>query len=110
MAKIKFSHVYNKLKGADGPVKTAQLLLVIVQMHDDIMHNKAFMDYDTDNGKYTINYANAYLLLVFKKPDGNLFTTVRPQWNDFGNKKPYYDDLIGHQFQIEINSKEVSNG
>jgi hypothetical protein len=66
------------------------------------------MDYDTENGKNRLSHEAFYLLLIFQKPDGDLFTDVRPQWSQYGNKQKYYEDLIGHQFQIEI--KEVSNG
>jgi hypothetical protein len=112
MASIKFSHVYNKLKDVDGkPIKTAKLLLVLPVANDAIREMKDFIEYDTDKGKYTIQYATWYLLLLFLKPNGDLFTTVRPQWNNFGNKKPYYDKLIGHDLDVVITSiKEVYHG
>jgi hypothetical protein len=66
MAKIKFSHAYKKLIGFDGKlISTAQLLLVLAETADNIIHNKAFIDYDTDNGLYKLSYSNTYLLLLF---------------------------------------------
>lgn len=106
MASIKFSHLYNKLKDVEGkPIKKAKLLLVISVTNDSIRTMKDFLEYDTDNGKYIIPYASWYLLLIFLKPNGDLFTTVRPQWNNVGDKKPYYDSLIGQELDIIINPK-----
>jgi hypothetical protein len=110
MSKIQFSHPYKKLQGPDGkPVKTAKLLLVVPAMYETIAHSLGFLDYDTDNGLYALPYSTAYLLLLFQKPNGELFTTVRPQFNKYGDKRKYYEDLVDHQFQVVIN-QEVSHG
>lgn len=100
---IKFSNVYKKLLGQDGqPIKSAKLLLVLVVPQDSFRGCIEFIDYDTDNGKYSIPYSAYHLILLFQKPGGDLFTTVRPQWGKLGDKKEYYNSLIGKELQIII--------
>jgi hypothetical protein len=104
MDKIKFSHAYKKLLGTDGqPIKTAKLLLVLTVPMESLSDAKEFIDYDTDNGKYKITFSTFYLLLIFQKPSGDLFTTVRPQFGRFGSKKMYYESLVGKDIQIVLN-------
>lgn len=107
--KITFSHVYKKLLGLDGqPIRKARLLLVLSVAQDSFRECIEFIDYDTDNGKYSIPYSAYHLILLFQKPGGDLFTTVRPQWGRLGNKKPYYDGLIGKELEVVITSKDVA--
>jgi hypothetical protein len=110
MPEIKFSHVYNKLLDANGqPVKTARLLLVTVISLEELNAAKHFYEYDTDNGKYKIPYSDHYLLLLFQKPDGSLFTTVRNRYNPkfYKNlpacKDNYYRALVNQEFNIKFN-------
>ena len=101
MATIKFSHAYTKLKYDDGSVaRTATLLQVISITLDQL--SKEFIDYDTDKGIYKLTYSTLYMMLIFQKPDGNIFTTLRPQFNQMGNKMPYYLGLVGKEFDLVI--------
>lgn len=107
MARIKFSHTSEKLLGPDGkPVQKAKLLVCLAVPQEQICRALDFIAYDTDQGKYTIPFSSFYLILLFQKPDGNLFTTVRPQFSrETGDKKPYYDSLVGKELDIVIESK-----
>jgi hypothetical protein len=120
MASIKFSHIYKKLIGTDGQViKSAKLLLALPVQMESISRAKDFIDYDTDNGKYTLSFQTFYLLLVFQKPSGDLFTTCRPLYGSSGkkpkgsfhppivSKQKYYEGLIGHQFEVVITSSDM---
>lgn len=98
---IKFSHAYSKLE-AHGKTITAAVLLQVISVTLDQL-SKEFIDYDTDNGRYKLVYDTLYLMLIFRKPDGNIFTTLRPQFNQFGNKMPYYQGLVGKELSIIIN-------
>ena len=106
---IKFSHAYTKLltDGCDvnghwvkHPVKTAKLLQVVPIEISTL--SKTFIDYDTDNGKYKLAYSGYYVMLIFQKPFGDLFTTLRPMFGKFGNKQTYYDKLVGMEFNVVI--------
>lgn len=100
MPSIKFSHYYKKLSDALGPIKTAVLLQVVPVEIGTL--STEFLNYDTDNGAYKLAFSGWYLMLIFQKPSGDLFTTLRPQFNKFGNKRPYYDALVGKEFDIII--------
>lgn len=100
--KIKFSHAYRKLQDDQGDlIKNAKLLLAIPVQMESIREAKDFLSYDTDN-KYTIPFSSWYVMLLFQKPFGDLFTTVRPMFGKFGNKQKYYEALIGHEFDILV--------
>lgn len=106
--KIKFSHTYAKLMvpGESGPVPCAKATLIqVMSMHIDEL-SKAFIDYDTDFNKYKLEYNTLYLMLIFQKPDGNIFTTLRPQFGQFGNKKEYYANLVCREFEVVVNGTE----
>jgi hypothetical protein len=47
-------------------------------------------------------------MLIFQKPFGDLFTTVRPMHGRFGNKQTYYEGMIGQEFEIIINTPNAS--
>lgn len=107
--KIKFSHTYKKLMDSQGNViKNAKLLLVLPVQMESISQAKDFLAYDTDN-KYTLPFSTWYVTLLFQKPFGDLFTTVRPMFSKFGNKQKYYEPLIGQEFDIVITA-EVHHG
>lgn len=100
--RIKFSHAYKKLQHVNGqPIKTAKLLLVLSVPQDSFRRAIEFLDYDTD-GKYSIPYSTYHIIMIFQKPNGDIFTTVRPQWGQYGDKKVYYDTLVGKEFDIII--------
>lgn len=108
--RIKFSHSYKKLQDAQGnPIKNAKLLLVLPVQMESLSDAKDFLAYDTDNNKYTIPFSTWYVILIFQKPFGDLFTTVRPMFGRFGNKQKYYEPLIGQEFDIVI-TEEVHHG
>lgn len=112
LPKIKFSHCYNKLKDpiCGFPTHHAKLLQVISIAHEQL--TKEFVDYDTDNGKYQLKHDTLYMMLIFKKENGDLFTTLRTQFGPIGhgqppqNKLPYYQSLVGKTFEVVINYKD----
>ena len=101
---IKFSHSYSKLVDHSHwdriPIKNAKLLQVVPIEISTL--SKTFLNYDTDNGKYALGFSGWYLMLIFQKPSGDLFTTLRTQFNQRGDKRPYYDSLVGKEFDIVI--------
>lgn len=105
MAKIKFSHAYTKLLHEGEPVKEAKLLLVVQVRIEDITESKDFLNYDTDNGKYNLMYSSLYAMLLFQKPSGDVFTTVRPAYGRYGNKYEYYKKFIGQVFDVVITTE-----
>lgn len=107
--RIKFSHSYKKLQDSEGnPITNAKLLLAVPVQMESISGAKDFLAYDTDN-KYTIPFSSWYVMLLFQKPFGDLFTTVRPMFGRMGNKHKYYEGLVGQEFDIVI-TKEVYHG
>jgi hypothetical protein len=109
MPDIKFTHLYKKLLDDQGrPVKTAKLLLVTVISLEELTAAQDFYKYDTDNGTYKIPYSDHYLVLLFQKPDGELFTTVRNRYNHKvykhlpATKDNYYKNLVGKEFNVVV--------
>ncbi len=99
MREIKFSHNYTKLWGQ------SRATLLACRM---IKYNEKFdfslKEYDTkiEHGEYyPLNNGN-YLQLVFIGEKHIPFCTLRPPYNKFGNKKEYYEKLIGETFQVVI--------
>lgn len=88
------------LKNEKHAVATAKLLQVVPIEISTL--TKEFLNYDTDYGKYVLPFHGWYLMLIFKKPGGDLFTTLRPQFNRYGNKKDYYDALVGKDFDVIV--------
>lgn len=107
--RIKFSHAYKKLEDSQGnPIRNAKLLLALPVQMESISDAKDFLSYDTDN-KYKIPFSSWYVMLLFQKPFGDLFTTVRPMFSKMGNKQKYYEGLVGQEFDIVI-TEEVHHG
>lgn len=106
--KIKFSHLYSKLRdgGNSYPIQRATLLQVVPIEISTL--SRQFIDYDTDNGKYKLPFKGWYLMLIFQKPGGDLFTTLRSQYSYEKwrgkeiNKHPYYEGLVGKEFDVVI--------
>jgi len=103
MREIKFSHLYQKLLDEHNDmIDTATLLDVIpVELSEC---SRAFLDYDTDGGKFILPPKGKYLMLVFKKPKegtgisaDNLFTTLRRYTPE---KMDYYRGLVGSDLQV----------
>lgn len=97
------------------PIRTATLLLVLYVPMEELTQAKQFIEYDTDN-VYKIPFDSYYLLLIFQKPNGDLFTTVRPSSRNkyaFGfnakykSKLDYYRELVGQEFNILINQSDL---
>jgi len=104
---IKFTHAYRKLNNAEGvPVKRARLLDVVEVNLNSL--SKSFIAYDTDNGLYALPKSGDYLMLIFLKPFGDLFTTLRPTYSPkpMLSKREYYRRLIGREFEIVILSQD----
>lgn len=104
MASIKFFRNCKKIQDQHGhPVNSAKLLLALSIPMEAISHAIDFLNYDTDHGKDEIKFDTLYLLLLFQKPDGSVFTSVRQQWHyKYGNKLPYFESLLGQQFNIIV--------
>jgi len=106
MNTIKFSHNYKKLEvlgfhNEIGRITRATLLEVIYVRLESL--HKEFLDYDTDNGKYKLPKSGTYLLLIFKKTDEDIFTTLRRCTPE---KEQYYRNNIGGTFAVEIEKKK----
>lgn len=109
MKKIKFSHLYNKLRGIDlsKPVKLIDLILI---RGDSI--SKDFIEYDTEywhdgiKKNYPLNLSVEHILLFFKDDKGLLFTTIRRKTD---RKLEYYKSNLGKLFQLEIKKVEYTD-
>lgn len=105
---IKFSHLYTKLRDGVNPYPVKHATLLQVVLVDTSTLSKEFINYDTDFGKYKLPYNSWYLMLIFQKHNGDLFTTMRSQFrynkvtNKQENKLAYYQALVGRQFKVEI--------
>lgn len=107
---IKFQHAYNKLMENGKPIENAKLVEVVFVLLQNL--SRPFLDYDTDKGKYSLPAQGGYLMLMFQKPNGDLFTTLRPAYGprNMPDKEAYYRSMIGKVFNVCISAKEVSNG
>lgn len=113
---IKFSHSYRKLcdVATGKPVKEAVLLTAIPVPIEGL--SKDFLNYDTDFGKYELPRQGFYLMLIFQKPNGEIFTTLRTQFayskvaGKTQNKLDYYQPLAGRVFQIVITENTPAHG
>lgn len=113
MNKIKFSHDYKKLYIRDFveideigdeefafaaiQVREAKLLEVL-DVNLENLH-PSFITYDTDNGKYELPKKGRYLLLIFSKGEGDIFTTIR---RFTMQKAEYYVEKRGEIFEVVI--------
>jgi len=104
MYKIKFSHIYNKLLDEHNDVIEYATLLGVFAINLEDQH-PAFIEYDTDDGKYPLPKKGKYLMLLFEKPKEDyvigrhLFTTLRRYTPE---KLKYYKFCIGQEFSITI--------
>lgn len=104
MATIKFSHAYSKLLMPDGAYVQWARLLDVLDIDLGGM-SKAFLDYDTDEGTFTLPKSGEFLMLVFQKYDTvtwkgtNLFTTLR---RSTPQKRAYYRSEIGRVFDVKV--------
>jgi len=101
---IKFSHLYRKLLDeSNDMVEGAYLLEVLVVELAEL--SAAFLDYDTDGGRFALPKRGKYMMLIFKKPHEDhvcayhLFTTLR-RWT--AEKERYYRGLIGKPIDVEF--------
>lgn len=104
MPTIKFSQAYTKLlSNINGKIISSALLVDVRPVLYETLH-KEFIDYDTDNGKYSDQKRGEFLMLIFLKAEtyhepANLFTTLRRKTLQ---KELYYSAMIGQTFKIEI--------
>lgn len=102
MHKIKFSHVYDKLliHPYNTHAKQIRLLDVLPIRLENL--SRAFLRYDTDNGKYELPKTGEYMLLLFEKGN-SIMPTIRrykpEKWN-------YYRGAIGEMFEVIITNKK----
>lgn len=94
---IRFSHAYRKLCDACAGTNVAQLIAVLPVNLEDL--HPAFIDYDTDSGKYELPKKGAYLLLLFRSRRG-IFPTLRRDYPS--TKRAYYQAKLGETFEIVV--------
>lgn len=103
MPRITFSYPFKKLISDYYLIKTAKLLQVLPVDLSDI--TQEMIDFDTDFGKYSLPPKGAYLMLIFQKSAGDLFTTLR---RETPAKREYYTRNIGQIFEIEVSVGETA--
>ena len=104
MKKIRFSHVYMKMKGKYYPVPERAVLMEVFVVDRDLLH-PGFVRYDTmyfdDEGNVSF-YAlpkGKVLVLLLRSFDDFFWTTIRrftPQ------KYEYYMGCRGEEFMVEV--------
>ncbi|MCE7856890.1 MAG: hypothetical protein DYG97_10150 [Ignavibacteria bacterium CHB3] len=96
---IKFSHKYEKLRGlkSGDQIKLLQVLNIKLELLTN-----SFITYDTD-GVYPLPKRGEYLMLIFEKGHGDIFTTLRRFTPD---KNEYYKCHQGEFFNVIINESE----
>ena len=106
MPKIHFTHCYPKLVGPDGaPVIKAKLLEVLRVELSEL--STEFLNYDTNNGQFSLPMDGYYLMLIFRKSardavSADIFTTLR---SAKPGKYEYYHELIGAMFLLEVHGE-----
>lgn len=110
--KIKFSHLYRKVldQHNDG-IESAKLLDVLIVELSEL--SAAFLDYDTECGKFKLPKRGKYMMLILEKPHedwvcaSDLLTTLR-RWTP--EKERYYRGLIGQVLDVEYVSPPENKG
>ena len=98
MNSIKFSHRYPKLyKEVDGVYADEIVLMDVIDIKLEKLSEK-FLFYDTNFGEYKLPKKGDYLMLIFKKTEYDIFTTLRRRTPE---KERYYRSKIGEVFEIE---------
>lgn len=99
---IKFSHFYHKLHLAMGDEPNGKVcwLMEVINVNLEDLSN-AFLDFDTDGGKYKLPKKGKYLLLLFMGQSG-IFPTLR-RWTP--SKEKYYREMRTFNFTIECPNK-----
>lgn len=92
---IKFSHNYKKLRGLKNGDKVKLLQVIDVKLEH---LSNSFLMYDT-GGVYKLPKRGNYLMLIFEKGLGDIFTTLR-RWTD--TKAKYYRTMEGRFLEILI--------
>lgn len=92
---IKFSHRYSKLSGLDDNNQVKLLQVINVKLEN---LSNSFLFYDTD-GVYQLPKKGDYLMLIFEKGLGDIFTTLRRTTPE---KEKYYRAYEGEFFTIKI--------
>jgi len=92
---IIFSHKYKKLlTGSNLLPVNVRLLQVFIILKSDLTSN--FLEYDTEN-IFKLPETDKFLLLIFKKPGANIFTTIR-SYNE--GKELFYKSKVGEFFKV----------
>ncbi len=76
MPKIYFSHSYDKLKYENGRLCLSAKLIEAIPVNLQDLSGE-FLDYDTE-GLFPLPKSGRYILLLFFKRKGNIFSTLRP--------------------------------
>ena len=96
--KIKFTHKYNKLKNDDGTIDSSFKLIDLIPVNLENL-SEEFLKYDTDNGLFQLPKKGNYMMLIFQKNKGGIFTTLRRLTPE---KLRYYTESIGKIFEVEF--------
>lgn len=100
---LKFKREYKKLRDKIGLiVNKAKLLMVLTVPMDDMKDLKDFWIYEFDEHKNDLGFSEFYTVLILQKPDGNIFTAVRPSHSRLGSTAEYYAKYIGETLNVEI--------
>jgi len=107
MRKITFSHKYMKLYCMGEWARMGKLVRAVLVNLEDLP--KDFLEYDTEyideKGEvrhYSLPPKGEYLLLLFCVGHTFLFTTLRSRYGKYGDKKEYYDKMVGKIFDVVI--------
>jgi len=107
MKKIKFSHAYLKLIYGGEIARMAKLVHVALVNLEDLpedflRYDTEYMDANGDVRRYSLPKKGEYLLLLFCVGRTFLFTTLRSRYGKYGDKKEYYDKVLGKIFEVVI--------
>ena len=101
MKSIKFSHKYKKLydntTDFESKPATEAKLIAVFSDYLELLH-PSFIEYDTE-GLYKLPKSGEYLILIFQKYRGDIFTTCR---RSTPRKVEYYEKSIGETFKVVI--------
>ncbi len=103
---ILFEKPFRKLLNQDGDdVVSSAVLIAVIKISDKSQLANSFIEYDTDMD-YDIVENIPLLMLLFLKPSKNnsknVFVTIR-NWTE--EKEMLYQNQIGKEFKVAIESK-----
>jgi len=95
---IKFSHIYNKMPRDYQHSKLLDVLPIKLEdLSPDFLHYDTSYNEGGEERQYPLPAKGAYMILLLQAGSGKgqLWTTIRSQWAEAGNKLDYYRQHIG---------------